>query len=39
MLITLLAFKKADAIDNLPVPVPKSKISLFFMSSNSKPAK
>jgi hypothetical protein len=39
ILKTQPAFNKAQAIDNLPVPVPRSKINLFFMSSNSKPAK
>ena len=33
------AFNKAHAIDNLPVPAPRSRINLFFISSNSKPAK
>lgn len=34
-----LALNKALAMDNLPVPAPRSKINLFFISLNSKPAK
>jgi len=36
---TLFAWRYAHAIDNLPVPAPKSKINLFLISLNSTPAK
>jgi len=39
MLITYFALSNAPAIDNLPVPEPRSKISLFLISLNSNPAK